>query len=83
MAAVGGLDCVRRLDFTYSKVDVMLLNLCQPGDTDDQFATSQLALATKMVAVLDQINDRWGGGKLRAASVSSQPDWAMRREMMS
>jgi DNA polymerase V len=32
--------------------------------------------------VLDQINERWGSGTLRSASVPSSPDWAMRREMM-
>lgn len=58
-AAVGALDCVRRLDFNYSKVGVMLLSLCQPGEyTDDLFATSQPAEATEVMAVLDQINGR-------------------------
>ncbi|MNP86470.1 DNA polymerase V subunit UmuC [compost metagenome] len=35
------------------------------------------------MAVLDQINERWGRGTLRAASVPVNPDWGMRREMMS
>ncbi|MNF64747.1 DNA polymerase V subunit UmuC [compost metagenome] len=62
----------------------MLLSLCQPGDyTDDLFAVSQPAEATKVMAVLDKINGRRGRGMLRAASVSSNPDWGMRREMMS
>lgn len=30
-----------------------------------------------------KINGRWGRGTLRAASVPTSPDWAMRREMMS
>jgi len=62
----------------------MLLNLCQPGEyTDDMFATSQPAEATRVMAVLDEINGRWGRGTLRAASVPRDPDWGMRREMMS
>ncbi|MNO97722.1 DNA polymerase V subunit UmuC [compost metagenome] len=62
----------------------MLLNLCQPGEyTDDLFATSQPAGASRVMAVLDQINGRWGRGTLRAASVPTNPDWGMRREMMS
>ncbi|CAI8999237.1 hypothetical protein EMIT0194P_80031 [Pseudomonas serbica] len=41
----------------------MLLNLCQPGEyTDDLFSTSQPAEASRVMAVLDQINGRWGRG---------------------
>lgn len=32
--------------------------------------------------VLDKINGRWGRGTLRAASVPSNPEWGMRREMV-
>jgi DNA polymerase V len=35
------------------------------------------------MGVLDEINARWGRGTLRAASVPADPDWAMRRELMS
>jgi len=39
----------------------MLLNLCQPGEyTDDLFAISQPAEATRVMTVMDQINERWG-----------------------
>lgn len=62
----------------------MLLNLCQPGEyTDDLFAVSQPAEATRVMTVLDEINERWGKGTLRSASVPDNPDWAMRRELMS
>ncbi|MCO7614536.1 translesion error-prone DNA polymerase V subunit UmuC [Pseudomonas chlororaphis] len=83
-AAVDALDRVFRPGFNYSKAEVMLLNLCQPGEyTDDLFAVSQPAEATKVMAVLDQINCRWGRGTLRSASVPTNPEWGMRREMMS
>ncbi|MBJ7372569.1 MAG: translesion error-prone DNA polymerase V subunit UmuC [Pseudomonas sp.] len=83
-AAVDALDRVFRPDFSYSKAEVMLLNLCQPGEyTDDLFATSQPTEATRVMAVLDEINGRWGRGTLRAASVPSNPGWGMRREMLS
>ena len=83
-AAVDALDRVYRPGFNYSKAEVMLLNLCQPGEyTGDLFAASQPAEATRIMAVLDQINGRWGRGTLRSASVPSCPDWAMRRELMS
>jgi DNA polymerase V len=83
-AAVNALDRVFRTGFSYSKAEVLLLNLCQPGEyTDDLFAISQPTEATRVMAVLDEINGRWGRGTLRAASVPSNPDWGMRREMMS
>ena len=83
-AAVDALDRIYRLGFKYSKAEVLLMNLCQPGEyTDDLFAASQPTESTKVMAVLDQINERWGRGTLRAASVPSNPEWAMRREMMS
>jgi DNA polymerase V len=82
--AVDALDRLFRPGFNYSKAEVMLLNLCQPGEyTDDLFATSQPAEASRVMAVLDQINGRWGRGTVRAASVPINPDWGMRREMMS
>jgi DNA polymerase V len=83
-AAVDALDRIFRPGFKYSKAEVMLLNLCQPGEyTDDLFAVSQPTEATRVMSVLDQINDRWGRGTLRSASVPTNPEWGMRREMMS
>ncbi|MGH8346953.1 MAG: translesion error-prone DNA polymerase V subunit UmuC [Pseudomonas sp.] len=82
--AVDVLDHVYRPGFNYSKAEVMLLNLCQPGEyTEDLFAESQPGASTKLMGVLDEINQRWGRGTLRSASVPSNPDWGMRREMMS
>lgn len=83
-AAVGALDRIFRAGFNYSKAEVMLLSLCQPGEyTDDIFAPSQPAEATRAMLVLDQINERWGRGTLRSASVPIDPNWAMRRGLMS
>ncbi|CAM3171901.1 DNA polymerase V subunit UmuC [Pseudomonas floridensis] len=83
-AAVDALDRIFRPGFKYSKAEVMLLNLCQPGEfTEDLFALSQPGEATKVMSVLDAINERWGRGTLRVASVPTTPEWAMRRELMS
>ncbi|VVM39923.1 Protein UmuC [Pseudomonas fluorescens] len=83
-AAVGALDGIFRAGFNYSKAEVMLLNLCQPGEyTDDLFAISQPAKETRVMTVLDQINERWGRHTLRSVSVPADPSWAMRREMVS
>ena len=83
-AAVDALDHVFQPGFKYSKAEVLLLDLRQPGEfSDDLFAVNQPAEASRVMAVLDEINGRWGRGTLRAASVPSNPDWGMRREMMS
>ncbi|MGE7813061.1 translesion error-prone DNA polymerase V subunit UmuC [Pseudomonas sivasensis] len=83
-AAVRALERIFQQGFKYSKAEVMLLNLCQQGEyTDDLFATSQPEEATRVMTVLDQINGRWGAGTLRSASVPTNPEWGMRRELMS
>lgn len=83
-AAVDALKRVFRPGFNYSKAEVLLMNLSQRGQyTDDLFAAAQPAEASRVMAVLDQINERWGRGTLRSASVPVDPDWGMRREMMS
>ena len=83
-AAVGALDQLFRPGFNYSKAEVLLLNLCQRGEyTEDLFATSQSVATEKVMGVLDEINSRWGRGTLRLASVPLEPEWAMRRELMS
>ena len=82
--AVDAVDSVFQPGFKYSKAEVMLLDLRQPGEfSDDLFARNQPVEATKVMAVLDQINQRWGRGTLRAASVPVNPAWSMRRDLMS
>lgn len=82
--ATEAVERVFRPGYRYSKAEVMLLNLCQPGEyTDDLFASTQPTDSTKVMSVLDEINNRWGRGTLRVASVPSSPEWAMRRELMS
>lgn len=83
-AAVDALDRVFRPGFNYSKAEVLLMNLSQRGQyTDDLFAAAQPAEASRVMAVLDQINERWGRETLRSDSVPVDPEWGMRREMMS
>ena len=82
--AVEAVEQVFQPGFRYSKAEVMLLDLRQPGEfTDDLFAINQPAEASRVMSVLDEINGRWGRGTLRAASVPAHPEWGMRRELMS
>jgi DNA polymerase V len=83
-AAIQAVDRLYRPGFRYSKAEVLLMDLRQPGEfTDDLFAEIQPQTADRIMGVLDEINARWGRGTLRAASVPADPDWAMRRELMS
>jgi DNA polymerase V len=83
-AATEAVNRLFRPGFKYSKAEVLLLDLRRPGEfTDDLFAHSQPALADTLMGVLDDINGRWGRGALRVASVPKDPEWAMRRDLMS
>ena len=83
-AATEALGRVYQVGYRYSKAEVLLLDLRQPGEfTDDLFAMSQPVASGRLMSALDEINDRYGRGTVRAGSVPSTPDWEMRREMMS
>ncbi len=83
-AATEAVNRLFRPGFKYSKAEVLLMDLRQPGEfTDDLFAESQPEVADKVMGVLDEINERWGRGTLRAASVPADPGWGMRRDLMS
>ncbi|KAB2526477.1 translesion error-prone DNA polymerase V subunit UmuC [Pseudomonas sp. GXM4] len=83
-AATEAVNRLFRPGFKYSKAEVLLMDLRQPGEfTDDLFAHSQPVMADKVMSVLDEINGRWGKGVLRLASVPAAPGWEMRRELMS
>jgi DNA polymerase V len=83
-AATEAVNRLFRDGFKYSKAEVLLMDLRQPGEfTDDLFAASQPAAAEKVMSVLDEINGRWGRGTLRTGGVPVDPDWAMRRDLMS
>ncbi|MGE8067096.1 Y-family DNA polymerase [Pseudomonas sp. NPDC089569] len=82
--AADAVGKIFRPGFRYSKAEVLLMDLRQPGEfTDDLFAHTQSVECDQLMSVMDKINDRWGRGTLRAASVPASPDWGMRRELMS
>lgn len=68
-ASTEAVNRLFRPGFKYSKAEVLLMDLRQPGEfTDDLFAQSQPPAAEKVMGVLDEINHRWGRGTLRAGS---------------
>ncbi len=83
-AATEAVEQVYRPGYRYSKAEVLLMDLRQPGEfTDDLFAVTQSVACDQLMSVLDAINGKYGRGTLRSASVPCTPDWGMRREMMS
>jgi len=83
-AATEAVERVYREGFRYSKAEVLLMDLRQPGEfTDDLFAVTQPVACDRLMSVLDEINGRYGRGTMRSASVPHTPEWGMRREMMS
>ncbi|MFJ4344125.1 translesion error-prone DNA polymerase V subunit UmuC [Pseudomonas sp. NPDC089401] len=83
-AATEAVERVYQAGYRYSKAEVLLLDLRQPGEfTDDLFAVTQPVASGRLMSALDEINDRYGRGTVRAGSVPRIPDWGMRREMMS
>ncbi|NBB02909.1 translesion error-prone DNA polymerase V subunit UmuC [Pseudomonas monteilii] len=83
-AATEAVDQVYRPGYRYSKAEVLLMDLRQPGEfTDDLFAVTQPAACDRLMSVLDEINGKYGRGTMRSARVPCVPDWGMRREMMS
>ena len=83
-ASTEAVNRLFREGFKYSKAEVLLMDLRQPGEfTDDLFTASQPMAAEKVMSVLDEINERWGRGTLRTGGVPMDPEWAMRRDLMS
>ncbi|MBK5010286.1 translesion error-prone DNA polymerase V subunit UmuC [Pseudomonas sp. S60] len=78
------VERVFRPGFRYSKAEVLLMDLRAPGDfSGDLFAARQPPTRDRAMQVMDDINQRWGRGTLRVASVPRVPAWGMKREMMS
>jgi len=81
-AASEAVNRLFRSGYKYSKSEILLMDLRQPGEfTDDLFAHSQPVIA-------DKVRVSWmrsivAGAVLRLASVPAAPGWAMRRELMS
>ncbi|WP_312388512.1 translesion error-prone DNA polymerase V subunit UmuC [Pseudomonas sp.] len=83
-AATEAVARIYRPGFRYSKAEVLLLDLRQPGEfSDDLFAVTQPVASDRLMSVLDEINSKYGGGTMHTAIVPRSPDWGMRRQMMS
>lgn len=79
-----GLTQIYRPGYPYSKCSILLMGLSQRGElTPDLFSPAPRHGAERLMAVVDQINQKEGRGTVRIGSVPAAPAWAMRREMLS
>lgn len=82
--AAKAVEQIFRQGYRYSKAEVLLMDLRQPGEySEDLFAARQEVACDQLKQVMDTINERWGRGTMRSASVPVAPGWGMRRDMMS
>ncbi|MCK0981085.1 translesion error-prone DNA polymerase V subunit UmuC (plasmid) [Pseudomonas aeruginosa] len=83
-AANQGLHGIYRAGFAYSKCTIQLCRLSQlEGLTHDMFAPQPRRNVDRLMATMDLVNERFGRGALRVASIPVEAGWAMRREMLS
>lgn len=79
-----GLGQIYRPGYRYSKCSILLLNFSQRGElTPDLFAPMPRRGAERLMAVIDQINQREGRGTVRIGRVPAAPAWEMHRDMLS
>lgn len=84
LAAGQGLQEIYRPGVAYSKCTIQLGRLSQlEGLTQDMFAPQPRRNADQLMATMDLVNQRFGRGALRIASIPAEAGWAMRREMLS
>jgi DNA polymerase V len=84
-AASHGLQRIFKQGFHYKKVGIMLSNLCDQGAVQQDLFNPQ-PVSTKnnqLMQVMDQINDRYGKGKLRSGTEGFDKKWVMRSDKKS
>jgi DNA polymerase V len=81
-AALWGLKRIYRPGFAYQKAGVALLNLSATA-TPQLNLFSQSKDNTRLMQVMDRINDIWGRGTLRSAAEGIEKSWKMKRERVS
>ncbi|MFY1022091.1 Y-family DNA polymerase [Ectopseudomonas khazarica] len=84
-AANKALARIFRSGYAYSKVGVLLTNLVQAdGYTPDLFAEPPRRNSERLMAAIDQLNQRFGRGAVRVGTIwPGGRAWQMKREMLS
>jgi len=86
-AARVGLRHIYRQGFAYKRAGVVLMDLAPVGAvTGDLFAVTRAETTERrgrLMAVMDDINTRWGRGTMRYLAEGLKQPWQMRRARMS
>ncbi|HHH9441352.1 TPA: translesion error-prone DNA polymerase V subunit UmuC [Pseudomonas aeruginosa] len=83
-AANQGLREIFRPGFAYSKCTIQLCRISKPqGLTPDMFSPPPRRNADRLMETMDLVNQRFGRGALRVATIPAEAGWAMRRELLS
>jgi DNA polymerase V len=93
-AAVIGLKAIFKPGFDYAKAGVMLLDIDSSGteqfelefecEASNALAPRALHVRSRLMAALDAVNERYGGGTLKLASAGSGTtprNWTMKQEL--
>jgi len=78
------IDQIWRPEYAYKKAGVMLSEITPNTQRqNDLFAEPEQAEDSKLMAVLDRVNQRYGRGVLRISSQDAGEEWGMRQERKS
>jgi len=78
------IDQIWRPEYAYKKAGVMLSEITPNTQRqNDLFAEPEQAEDSKLMAVLDRVNQRFGRGVVRISSQDAGEDWGMRQERKS
>ncbi len=81
-AALWGLKRIYRPGYAYQKAGVALLDLSDAATPQlDLFATARDN--SRLMQVMDRINETWGRGTLRSAAEGIEQGWRMKRQQVS
>ncbi len=81
-AALIGLNRIYRTGYSYKKCGVMLMELEQKANRQETLFDNprHREQSTKIMEVLDHINQNWGRGTVRTAAAGFTQQWAMRSQ---
>jgi DNA polymerase V len=78
------IDQLWRPEYAYKKAGVMLSEITPNTQRqNDLFVESEPAEESKLMAVLDRVNQRFGRGVVRISSQDAGEEWGMRQERKS
>ena len=78
------VDQIWRPEYVYKKAGIMLSEITPNSKRqEDLFAEAEPAGESKLMSVLDRVNQRFGRGVIRISSQDAGEDWSMRQERKS